>query len=189
MPPAASAFDREPEIVAAPRVEPGRGLVHEQEPRRADEAGTEVEPSLHAAGVRPNESVAGLGEPELLEDLVGRGVPGPTVVTEEPGDHAEVLAARQRGLDGRELAGEADRPAHLLRVFGDVDAADPQHTCVGAEQRGDRANECRLPGAVRAEHREHRPGRCVEIQTGECLDLAEPFGEALGLDHQAHVSS
>ena len=87
-------LDREPELVAAPRVEAGRRLVHEQEPRRADEAGTEVETALHAAGVGAHESVAGLGEPELLEHLVGRGVAGAAVVTEEARDHAEVLAAR-----------------------------------------------------------------------------------------------
>ena len=59
-----------PEGVARVRVEPGRRLVEEQHGRRRDQAGREVEPAPHAAGVGAREAVAVGGEAEALEQLV-----------------------------------------------------------------------------------------------------------------------
>ena len=165
---------------------PGGRFVHEQQPRRTDEARAEVEPALHAPRVRADQSVAGIGEAELLQHVIGGGTRAATVVAEQASDHAQVLAARQCGLDRGELAREADRPANLLRVLRDVDAVDVERARVGSQQRGDRPDERRLAGAVGPEHCEHRSRGCVEIETGERLDVAEPFREALGLQHQSH---
>ena len=56
---------------AAGRVEPGGGLVEEQHAGPADQADGQVEPAAHAAGVGADLAVAGLGEVEPLEQLVG----------------------------------------------------------------------------------------------------------------------
>ncbi len=180
------SLDGEPEVVATARVETGGRFVHEQHARRADEAGAEVEPALHATRVRPDQSVAGIGEPELLEHVVGRGARTAAVVPEQASDHAEVLAPRQRRLDRSELSREPDRPADLLRILGDVNAVDVERARVGSQQCGDRADERRLAGTVGAEHREHRPRGRVEVETGERLDVTEPLREAFGLEHQSH---
>ena len=67
--------DRAPHLVAAARVEAGRRLVEEQDARRQDEAGGEVEAAAHAAGVLLHRLAAGVGEAEVLEELVGAQLP------------------------------------------------------------------------------------------------------------------
>ena len=57
--------DRLPQLDPAPRVEPGRRLVEEQESRRADEARAEVEAATHATRVVAHEAVTIVGQTEL----------------------------------------------------------------------------------------------------------------------------
>ena len=61
-----------PQLDAAARVEAGGRLVEEEHRRRRDEADREVEPAPHAAGVVLDDPVAGVGEREPLEQLVGQ---------------------------------------------------------------------------------------------------------------------
>ena len=65
------------------------------------------------------------------------------------------------------LAGEADSPPHLVPLANDVEAADPRAAASGCGQRGEDAHGRGLAGAVRAEQREHRPARDVEIDAGK----------------------
>ena len=50
---------------------PGRGFVEEQDPWLAAERAGEIEPAAHAARVRLDHAIRGIGEPELLEQLGG----------------------------------------------------------------------------------------------------------------------
>ena len=59
--------DRVPELDAAPRIEAGRRLVEEQQPRLTDQARPEVEPPAHAARVGAHEPIGSLDESELFE--------------------------------------------------------------------------------------------------------------------------
>ena len=61
-----------PQLDAAARVEAGGRLVEEEHRRRGDQARGEVEPAPHAAGVVLDHLVAGLGQREPLEQLLGR---------------------------------------------------------------------------------------------------------------------
>ena len=106
---------RVPQLDAAAGVEAGGGLVEQQQPRAADEAGAEVEPPAHAARVGADQPVAGVGR--------GRAARAPRrlrrrrvglVEAEQAGDHLEVLAAGHGRLDRGVLAGEADDLAHRL---------------------------------------------------------------------------
>jgi hypothetical protein len=110
-------------------------------------------------------------------------------VSEQPRDHAQVLATRHRALDRRVLAGEADDPPNLLGSLDDVDALHLQRPRRRRDQRGDRADERGLPGAVGPEDGEHLPGRDREVQPGERFHLAESFGQPRGFDHQVHTRS
>jgi hypothetical protein len=56
-----------PEPAATARVEPGGGLVQEEDLRAADEAGGQVEAAAHPARVGLGGAVGGRGEVELLE--------------------------------------------------------------------------------------------------------------------------
>ena len=67
------APDDVPHPDPAARVEAGRRLVEDQQSRAADEGGAEVEAAAHAARVGLDDAVAGLGQLELLEQLVRRG--------------------------------------------------------------------------------------------------------------------
>ena len=61
--------DRVPELAAAAGIEPGRGLVEQQQARRSDQARAQVEPAPHAARIRAREPVGGLAEPDLVEHV------------------------------------------------------------------------------------------------------------------------
>ncbi len=92
----------------AARVEARRRLVEEQHRGMRHEAGREVEPAQHAAGVGLRRPVGRVDEVELLQQLVGalpRVVGGQVV---QPADHLEVLPAGELVDDGRRLPGEPD---------------------------------------------------------------------------------
>ena len=65
------AADDVPHPEPAARVEARRRLVQEQEPRPPDQGAAEVEPAAHAARVGLDDAVGGVGQVELLEQLVG----------------------------------------------------------------------------------------------------------------------
>ena len=73
-PAADEALDRLPEREPAAEVEAGRRLVEEEDRRPGDERRRQVEPATHAAGIRPHQPLAGVREPELVEQL-GRPLP------------------------------------------------------------------------------------------------------------------
>ena len=130
-------LDGQPELVAAAGVEAGGGLVEEQQLRGAHEAGAEVEPTAHAAGVGAHQTVAGVGEAQLLEHGV-RGRAGRlAAVAEEAGHHHQVLPTGHGRLDRGVLTGQTDEAAHLGRVGDDVDAGDGQGAGGGLHEGGD----------------------------------------------------
>ena len=134
---------------------------------------------------------AAVGQVEPLEQLGGAGAgAGPAEVEQRAEEH-EVLAAGEVLVDGRVLAGEADRLADALGVLDHVEAADAGVAGVGDEQGGQDADGGRLAGAVGAEHTEDGAASDGEVDALQRLRLAEVLDEALGLDHQVlcHGSS
>ena len=67
------AADHVPHIVAAARVQSGGGLVQEQQVGRDDQAGGDVQPAPHAAGVRLDQPVGRFGEGERGQQFLGPG--------------------------------------------------------------------------------------------------------------------
>ena len=106
------AADHVPEAEAATGVEPGGGLVEEEQARSPDEGRREVEPPPHAARVGLRDAVARVVERELHEQLVGAPARLRAGQLVEPAEHPEVLAPREVLVDRRVLAGEADQLAH-----------------------------------------------------------------------------
>ena len=71
-----------------------------------------------------------------------------------------------------------------------VDAGHPQLAAVGAHQRGHRADERGLAGAVGPQDGHDLAALGHEVEPGQRLDLAEALGEAPGLDDRcAHRPS
>ena len=64
------AGDLVPHAGAHLGIEAGGGLVEEQHLGSVDERGGDVEPPLHAARVAAADAVGGVGQPELVQQLV-----------------------------------------------------------------------------------------------------------------------
>ena len=98
-----------------------------------DERERDVEPALHAAGVRADQAIGGVGEPELVEQRVDALPRAPTA--REP-EHlalqAQVLAPGRLDVGAAALRDDADRLADLDRVAEHVVA----HHERGARSRG-----------------------------------------------------
>jgi hypothetical protein len=81
----------------------------------------------------------------------------------QPGHHPEVLLPGQHVVDGGVLAGEADRAPHTRRVGEQVMPGHGGGARVGAQQRGEDADQRGLARAVRAEERHDLAGRDGEV--------------------------
>ena len=170
-----------PELVAALRVEAGGRLVEEQDRRGGDEARREIEPAPHAAGVRLDEPVGGVGEPEALEQLVGarRATARGQVV--EAADHLEV---RARASAGRRPSrpGRRRRCGRAPRRLGDHVVAGDARACPSVG----RASVVRmriavvLPAPLWPSRPSTVPGGDVEVDVAERPEVAVALAEALG---------
>ena len=78
----------------------------------------EVEPAAHAAGVGRGRARRRVDQVEAVEQL--RGAPAALRAAEvvQVGHQDQVLLAREQVVDGRELAGDADRGAHRVGILG-----------------------------------------------------------------------
>ena len=97
-----------PQVGAAGRVEAGRRLVEEQQPRPVHERQREVEPPLHAARVAADLAVGGVGQADALEQLVAARAP--LAPSGRPAAWSAAACAR-----GRSAAGRAPPPAARRR--------------------------------------------------------------------------
>lgn len=102
----------------------------------------------------------------------------------EPGYHLDVLAARQVLVDGRVLAGQADHPAHGFGFANHVIAGNPCLPAVRAKGRGQHSDNRGLAGTVRSQKAQDGRFRDDEIDTTDCLGLAEGLGQSFGNDHR-----
>src|SRR4029453_17175440 len=162
-------------------------LVENQQGGGLDDAGGDVEPPAHAAGVVLAELAGGVGQPERVEKFAGALGGRPVRETQQAPDQDEVLAPAELLVHGGELPGEADRGAHRVRVLDYVVPQDPGGAGVGPEQGGQHAQGGGLAGTVGAEHPEDgaRADGQVDAVDGACL--AEVLDEALGLYRQRAV--
>ena len=176
--------DHVPHPEPASRVESGRGLVEEQQARSSDQRAAEVEPATHAARVRLDHPVGGVGQLELLEELVATppGL-GARELVEAP-EHPQVLASGQVLVDGRELAGQADDRAELLGLLDDVETGHGRVPRVGPQQGRQDPHGRGLAGTVRPEETEDRALLDAEVEAVErtnlvlaaAIDLDQAFG-------------
>ncbi len=98
-----------PDLVAAARIEAGRGLVEKQDPRAREQARGEVEPAAHPAGIGAGRAVGGVGEFEALEQLArARRRASIRREVEQATEHLQVLPPAENLIDGGELSGETE---------------------------------------------------------------------------------
>ena len=89
----------------------------------------------------------------------------------QPCDQHEVLATGQDLVDRSELAGEADRLAHLRGIRGHVEAVDGRGAGIGREQGRQGFDDRRLACPVGAEKGDDGAALDVEVDTAQHVQL------------------
>ena len=174
--------DDVPDLVAAPRVEAGGRLVEEEEVRRDDQAGGDVEPPPHAAGIGLDLPARRLGEAEAAEQVLGAALASRR---ERPSSRASSL---RFSAPVRSSSTEANWPVRLIRpaqrvgVAHHVEAEHVRRPGVGPEQRREDADHRRLAGAVRPEQAEDRAPPHGKVDAVDGPVVAEHLGQAGRLD-------
>ena len=174
MPVAAQLVDDRPQLLARARVEAGGGLVEEEHRRPADEARAEVEPAAHAAGVGRDAPVGGLGEPEALENLGG----APARLGPATSRYRRPIISRfSRPVSSPSTAANCPaRPMRRRTASGSPTTSWPStvaRPAVGAQERGEDADERRLARAVGPEQPEDGARLDLEVEAVERDDVAE----------------
>jgi hypothetical protein len=100
----------------------------------------------------------------------------------QSGDQHEVLPAGEHVIDRGELAGQADRLAHLAGLRGDVEAVHRGGARVGLQQRRQDPHQRGLARTVRAEQREDAPRPHVEVDAPQHVQVLERLLDALHPD-------
>jgi len=118
----AEALDHRPEVAPSLRIEPGRGLVEEQELGVADDAERHVDPAPLATRERPDAGVVLLAQPHHLD----RGVHGARVRV-VVGEHRDGLPHRVDRIELAVLEHKADPLAPRGGRRGRIDAQDADH--------------------------------------------------------------
>jgi hypothetical protein len=174
--------DDVPDLAAAAWVQPGRGLVQEQQLRRVEDARGKVQPPPHAAGVLLHLPVGGFGEAERGEQL-GRAVARRRpAVAEQPTEQHQVLHAGQVLVDRRVLPGEADLRAYGVGLADHVVAEHQGVAAVRTQQRGQHPDCRRLAGAVGAEQPVDGARRHLQVDAVGGPDVPEGLDQTGGLD-------
>ena len=156
--------------------------------RAVHERQREVEPAAHAARVAAHAAIAGLGEPDAVEQL-RRPLAG--LRPSQPVQralHAQQLAAGHQRVDRRLLQGDADRPAHRVAVRHHVVPGHPRAARRRPQERGEDAHHRCLPGAVGTEEAIDLAVADLEVESVDGADAAfELAYELVDLDGGAHV--
>jgi hypothetical protein len=159
--------DAVPHLPAAARVEPGRGLVEEDHPRRPGQRHRQVEAAAHPTRVRRDRARGRVGQVEAIEQLCHPTPPGAAAEMVQVGHQLQVLLACEQVVDRRELAGDPDRGPHPIRIADHVVTGYAHLAGVGRNQRRQDPHDRRLAGAVRPEQREDRARRDLEVDPVE----------------------
>jgi hypothetical protein len=100
----------------------------------------------------------------------------------ESTDHLEVVARREKAVDGCLLGRDSDVRPDASGLSDDIEARDPGRALAGGCQRGQQPNGRGLAGAVMAEQSEYRSGRNGEVEIAERPKIAVALAEPERLD-------
>ena len=176
-----------PDGVAGLRVEPGRGLVEQQELGLADQGPGDGEAPLEPArqGIHP--LVGPVVELDELEEAVGPLPHDRAGQVEIAPVDEQVLADRELDVEGVLLRHDP-QPTPDPRPVGDrVHPEDPQRSVADGRHAPDHAHGRALAGPVRAEEAEDLTLAHVEVHAVDRRERSEPFGEAPSEDQRVPV--
>jgi len=136
--------------------------------------------NLHA--VHDRDAVAELSQVDHREHLVHPVRDGAAVDAVQLGVQAQVLRRGEVAVERRVLEHQADVPADLVALTGDVEAAHAGGAGGGPRERAEHVDRRALAGAVRAEEAEDLAASDREGHATDGLDLAVGLDEVLDLD-------
>jgi len=167
-----------PDLVAAAGVQPGGGLVQEQQLGDHDDAGGDVQAAAHAPRVGVHQPPGRLGQAEGVQQLTG---PRPGLAPREaqqPAQQHQVFPAGQILVDRGVLAGQGNPAAHRVRLSHHVVAEHPRVAGVGAQQGGQHPDDGGLAGAVGPQHAVDHAGGHGQVDPVDGLGLPEGLDQA-----------
>ena len=172
--------DLVPDAGAALRIEAGSRLVEEQQFRRIDHAGCEIEDSPLPAGIGFRLAVGEMDDPEPVDQLVDAPRRVGLAHAIELGMKHEVLAAGRNRLHAALLPDIADAFADFARLAREIEAGNHGFSARWQQQRTQYPHGCRLAGAVGSEQPENLAFSHVKIDPAHRL-----HGPAARLEHFA----
>ena len=180
--PVARLADDRPHVVAADRVERGRGLVEDHERRVAHERRREPEPLLHALREAASAVAGAVGEPGEPEDALDLRPDGPW-----HGSPAELRVQRQHlvrgqpGLVAEQLGQVADPPPRL--AVADAAGRGPGRSpAVGRVSPSRSLTAVVLPAPLGPRKPNTSPALDAEVEGVEADGPAVDLAQAVGLD-------
>ncbi|MDX6336277.1 MAG: hypothetical protein QOG05_3617 [Streptosporangiaceae bacterium] len=178
-PPGGQLADDLPHGAPAARIQPGGGLVQENQTRAADQRHGQVEPAPHPPGIGGQRPSRRVSQVELFQQLrhplPARGAGQMTQVRHQP----QVLLAGEQIVHRGELPGHADRGPHCVRIGGHVVTGDGDLAGVGRDQGRQDPHHGGLAGPIRAQQ-----GKNAALGHGE-VDVVQDGLAAVGLTHSA----
>ena len=182
-------LQRLPEIAPGARVEPGAGLVEQQEARLVEERLGDLRPPAQPPGELRRPLARALGQAEALE--TGGDPPGevPAAEAVEMPLMDEVLADGELEIEAGALEDDAEPAADLPRLRGEVGAEDVDRAALRAGQGREDAEQGRLAAAVGPEEAEDLPRRHLEVDPRERRrHLDRPAAATLGGIGEPHAA-
>ena len=127
----------------------------------------DLHPPPQAAGELLRPLLPPLGEAEALQGGGDTALQLPAGEAVEVALVDEVLAHAELDVEARALEDDAEPPAHLPRLGGEIGAEHPHGAGLRPGEGGEDAEQGRLATAVRSQEAEDAPRGHVEIQAGE----------------------
>ena len=150
-------------VGAALRVEPGRRLVEEEDPRAVHEREREVEAPLHAARVARDLAVGRVDEPDAVSSSSARGPRSSFGTLCSVACRRRWSRAVSSGSSAASCSATPISAADLRPVLDDVVAADERRARGRRQERRQDVDGRRLAGPVRAEEAVDLAGRDGEV--------------------------
>ena len=179
-PRAASVPEHLGERVHGDRVEPGEGLVEDEQVRLVHQRGRELRALLVAVRELLEFGAGAVREAEPFEPVCGGAPRRGIVEAVEAAEVRDLLADRHAGIEAALLRHVAE-----TQPLSQSDRLSvPEHLAgVELDEAEDRTHRRRLAGAVRPEEAEHPPPLDRERAAVERLHLPEPLADVDDLEH------
>lgn len=174
--------------VARLRIDADGGFVAEEELGAVEEAGDEVEATLHASGKCIHDRMTAVGELNGDEGFVDPGLKFASAEAVKLAEDAEVLFGGEIGVECDGLGNESEGAMSEGGVGGDGLAVEGNRAGVGCAQTGRERHEGGFSGAVGAEKAEKFAGCDVEGNIVEREERAVALADRMEREHRNGIA-